>query len=100
MSKGIRKLYVRSLDGKELFYRNGDRFMAVPVPASTDAWVPKPARMFRENYLNVQHRPWDVMDEQHFIMLQPTHPDPPETELYLVQNWFEELKRLCPTGKK
>jgi hypothetical protein len=22
------------------------------------------------------------------------------TELILVQNWFEELKRLVPTGKK
>jgi hypothetical protein len=22
------------------------------------------------------------------------------TEMILVQNWFEELKRLCPTGKK
>jgi hypothetical protein len=24
---------------------------------------------------------------------------PPVTEMILVQNWFEELKRLCPTGK-
>jgi hypothetical protein len=24
----------------------------------------------------------------------------PVTELILVQNWFEELKRLVPTGKK
>ena len=71
-------------------------FMAVPVPASTDAWVPKPARMFQANYLNVQHRPWDVLDAQHFIMLQPTHANPPVTELYLVENWFEELKRLLP----
>ncbi len=23
----------------------------------------------------------------------------PVTEMILVQNWFEELKRLCPTGK-
>jgi eukaryotic-like serine/threonine-protein kinase len=85
-----------SRDGKELFYRNGDQFMAVPVPVSANAWVPKPALMFQKNYLNVQHRPWDVMDEQHFIMLQPTHPNPPVTELYLVENWFEELKRLVP----
>ena len=24
----------------------------------------------------------------------------PVTEIVLVQNWFEELKRLVPTGKK
>jgi hypothetical protein len=23
----------------------------------------------------------------------------PATEMILVQNWFEELKRLCPTGR-
>ena len=73
-----------------------DQFMAVPVPALTDSWIPKPQLMFRDIYLNVQHRPWDVIDDQHFIMLQPTHPDQPGTELYLVQNWFEEIKRLLP----
>jgi hypothetical protein len=35
-------------------------------------------------------------DGQHFIMIQSTHPDPPKTELHLIQNWFEELKRLVP----
>jgi len=24
----------------------------------------------------------------------------PATEMILVQNWFEELKRLVPTGKR
>jgi hypothetical protein len=24
----------------------------------------------------------------------------PVTEMILIQNWFEELKRLVPTGKK
>jgi len=91
---GVDPLWSR--DGKELFYRDGDQFMAVQVPALTDSWIPKPQRMFTGNYLNVQHRAWDVMDEQHFIMLQPTHPDPPVAELYLVQNWLEELKRLVP----
>jgi eukaryotic-like serine/threonine-protein kinase len=85
-----------SRDGKELFYRNGDQFMAVTVPASTESWVPKPHLMFSGNYLNVQHRPWDVLDEQHFIMFQPTHPSPPVTELYLVENWLEELKSRVP----
>jgi hypothetical protein len=23
----------------------------------------------------------------------------PAVEMILVQNWFEDLKRLCPTGK-
>jgi len=86
-----------SMDGKEVFYRNGDQYLRVAVPVSLDSWVPKPEAMFKSNYLNVIAKPWDVMpDGQHFVMIQPTHPDPPGTELYLVQNWFEELKRLVP----
>jgi len=88
-----------SVDGKEVFYRNGDQSMKVTVPDSLDSWVPKPMLMFKKNFLNVVGKPWDVMDNQHFVMIQPTHPDPPNTELYLVQNWFEELKRLCPIGR-
>jgi len=88
-----------SVDGKEVFYRNGDQSIKVTVPDSLDSWVPKPMLMFKKNFLNVVGKPWDVMDNQHFVMIQPTHPDPPNTELYLVQNWFEELKRLCPIGR-
>jgi hypothetical protein len=29
-------------------------------------------------------------------MVQPTHPNPPRTELYLVVNWFEELTAKVP----
>jgi hypothetical protein len=71
--------------------------MKVAVPDSLDSWIPKPELMFSGNYLNVISKPWDVMpDGEHFIMIQPTHPDPPKTELYLIQNRFEELKRLVP----
>ncbi|MBZ5499969.1 MAG: protein kinase [Acidobacteriia bacterium] len=85
-----------SIDGREVFYRNRDQHMRVTLPDSLDSWFPQPVPMFKKNYLNVIGKPWDVMDKQHFIMIQPTHPDPPKTELYLIQNWFEELKRLVP----
>ena len=74
--------------------------MSVTVPDSLVSWMPKPTPMFKKDYLNVAGRSSDVLDAQHFIMIQPTHPDPPKTELPLVQNWFEKLKRLVPTGKK
>jgi eukaryotic-like serine/threonine-protein kinase len=89
-----------SRDGREIFYRNADQFMVVALPAtpgSLDGWIPRPRLMFRGDYLNVRQRPWDVMpDGQHFLMIQPTHPDPPRNELYLVVNWFEELKAKVP----
>jgi Tol biopolymer transport system component len=87
-----------SKDGKELFYRNRNQFMRVTVPDSPSAtWMPEPKSMFTGNYLNCFNTSWDIMpDGEHFIMIQPTHPDPPRTELYLIKNWFEELKRLVP----
>jgi hypothetical protein len=34
-------------------------------------------------------------DDQHFLMTQPSS-QPSATELEVVMNWFEELKRLVP----
>jgi hypothetical protein len=46
-------------------------------------------------------RDWDVsLDGNRFLMVKLGERRPePVTELILVQNWFQELKRLCPTGK-
>ena len=39
-------------------------------------------------------------DSRRFLMVKRGQLTPaPVTELILVQNWFEELKRLVPTGK-
>jgi len=47
-------------------------------------------------------RSWDLsLDGQRFPMVKLDDRKPtPITELILVQNWFEELKRLAPSGKK
>ncbi|MBP1601938.1 MAG: hypothetical protein H6Q06_2089, partial [Acidobacteria bacterium] len=47
-------------------------------------------------------RCWDISpDGKRFLMVKLEERKPqPVTEMILVQNWFEELKRLCPTGKK
>ncbi len=72
--------------------------MSVIVPEAVGSWIPEPKLMFTGNFANfAAGASWDIMpDGQHFIMIQPTHPDPPKTELYLIQNWFEELKRPVP----
>jgi hypothetical protein len=42
---------------------------------------------------------YDIMPDGRLVLIQT--PDvPPTTLLNLVLNWFEELKRLCPTGKR
>ena len=47
-------------------------------------------------------RCWDIsLDGQRFLMVKVDDRKPqPVTEMILVQNWFEELKRLVPGGKK
>jgi hypothetical protein len=46
-------------------------------------------------------RCWDTsLDDQRFLMVRRAErPLIPVTEFILVQNWFEELERLVPTGK-
>ena len=40
-------------------------------------------------------------DGKQFVMIHKDEEKPqPVTELILVQNWFEELRRLCPTRSK
>jgi len=41
------------------------------------------------------------LDSQRFLMVKfGERKSTPVTELMVVQNWFEELKRLVPTGSK
>jgi len=47
-------------------------------------------------------RNWDLsLDGQRFLMVKDDDRKPtPVMEMTFVANWFEELKRLAPTGKK
>ena len=47
------------------------------------------------------HRGWDIsLDGQRFLMVKEQEMNPqPVTEMILVPNVFEELKRLCLPGK-
>jgi hypothetical protein len=50
--------------------------------------------LFRGDYLNVPGRSYDVMpDGQSFILIRRTADDTTTTQLNLVFNWFEELRR-------
>jgi hypothetical protein len=64
----------------------------------------KPRLMFNtlEYAGNGPCRTWDVSpDGQHFLMIKlGEQKAQPVTELILVQNWFEELKRLAPAPSK
>jgi len=90
-------------DGSELFYRDGPRMMAVSVDSGS-TFTPRPPRLLFEGpYLAdpggvIQN--YDVsLNGERFLMVKPaeaTGAGPARTEIIVVENWFEELKRLVP----
>jgi eukaryotic-like serine/threonine-protein kinase len=84
----------------ELFYRNATKWMAARVHTSPGLSVDKPEVMFEGNYINVNGIEYDVTaDGHHFVMIQANEPKSPPTELSVVLNWFNELKRQVPTNQ-
>ena len=91
-------------DGRELYYvRWGDRhqedwrgaLMSVRVTTEAGFSPASPEVMFEGSYFTLRGRTYDISpDGQRFLMIKE---DPAPLELILVQNWFEELKRLVPT---
>jgi serine/threonine-protein kinase len=101
---GSRPRWSRS--GKELFYYfiDGTKsgLMAVSVQAEPNFRHGVPQRLFQGSYQAPSpHRlVYDVdIDDQRFVMIKQAAVDDAGTQpqIVVVQNWFEELKRLVPT---
>jgi serine/threonine protein kinase/Tol biopolymer transport system component len=92
-----------SPNGRELFYHNGEAMMAVTIEAKPSLTPGKSTKMFEGPYVFGRSRNYDVSpDGQRFLMIKEGEEKAgtsARTELILVENWFEELKRLVPTGK-
>jgi len=83
-------------DGREIFYRDGDKMMAVPVETGALFQMGKPAVLFEAPFSDPDYASaqYDVSpDGEHFVMIQEAGP----TQIHVVQNWFEELKEHVPT---
>lgn len=90
---------VWSHDGRELFYLNGDKMMAVEITTTPAFRAGTPRLLFEGRYLFSPNRvaAYDVTsDGQRFLRVQPMHPDPPSNQIHVVLNWFEELRRRVP----
>jgi len=91
-------------NGQELFYRTGNKMMAVEIMTQPSFGLGNPRMLFEGPYAlspGVSSN-YDVSpDGQRFLMLKPneqTQSSP--TQINIVLNWFEELKQKVPTGKK
>jgi serine/threonine-protein kinase len=99
---GSEPLWARN--GKRLFYRRQGQLWVVDVQTDGVFATSKPRLLFdKPEYLTSSpYRTYDLsLDSQRFLMVKGEQRKPaPVTEMILIQNWFEELKRLLPAGKK
>jgi serine/threonine protein kinase/Tol biopolymer transport system component len=91
-------------NGRELFYRSGDKMMAVEITTQPNFIVGKPRMLFEGRYRPTPATSpnYDVSpDGQRFLMLKPVEQEQAApTQINVVLNWFEELKEKVPPGKK
>ncbi|MDA2939179.1 hypothetical protein MYX75_13080, partial [Acidobacteria bacterium AH-259-A15] len=94
---------VWSAQGRELFYRSGQAMMVVTIKTEPTFTRGSPEVLFTGRYFDILGRQYDISpDGQRFLMIKEggqTEETSAPTQLIVVQNWFEELKRLVPTGE-
>ncbi|MBZ5620760.1 MAG: protein kinase [Acidobacteriia bacterium] len=82
--------------GHELFYRIGNRMMAVDVLLTPGFSAGKPKILFEGPWLPspMTGADYDVSsDGKRFLMLKAAEPESGPRQIVVVQNWFEVLKR-------
>ncbi len=87
---------------RELFYRTGSgrQMMAVDITTEPTFRPGSPRLLFEGNFLSgaIGGAFYDVTsDGQRFVMVQLAGQDSEVSQINVVLNWFEELKRLVPT---
>ena len=85
--------------GEELFYRSGDKMMAVEIKTNPTFIAGTPKLLFEGSYVRYGPRAnYDVtLNGQRFLMIKKSDQESTVSQLEVIQNWFEELKRLVPT---
>ena len=86
-----------SPDGLTLYYRQGDRVMAVALETSAEFRAGKPRQLFEGPFEAHIFPNYDISpDGDRFVMVRTDSNAP--GEIHVVLNWFEELRRLVPTN--
>jgi len=94
---------VWSRDGRELFFGSldGRQMLAVPVQSGTTLVAGRPQVLFEDAMVaSLSFRPYDIAPDGRFLIIRNGHTEAgggTASNLIVVQNWTEELKRLVPT---
>ncbi len=90
-----------SPDGSEIYYRQGSAVLAASVETTPAFVTTRRREMFSGPFqLSSGRRDYaydSEPDGERFLMIRESENDTREGEIILVQNWFEELRRLVPT---
>jgi hypothetical protein len=90
-----------SRNGREIYYRNGQRMVAVSVDTTgAEPVFGTPTALFADEYdfgAGISIPNYDVTSDGRFIMLRR---GPNGGNLRVVLNWTEELKRILETNGK
>jgi len=83
--------------GGELFYLNGGKMMSVRIETDPSFAVSQPVLLFEGPYGGF----WPTFDVaptgERFLMVRLPAVENKVDQIVIVENWFEELKRLVPT---
>jgi len=84
--------------GNELFYWEGERFMAVPVAINaSDSPVGVPRTLFAGRYQHSDLPQYDVApDAKRFLMIKPSADDLDARSIRIVDGWTRELEGRVP----
>jgi Tol biopolymer transport system component len=92
---------VWSADGHELFYRDGDKMMAVSITLQPTFHPSQPQVLFERPYSTPSFYPrnYDVTpDGRRFLMIKENEQVSAATVINVVTNWLEELKQRLPVN--
>ncbi len=88
-----------SPDGSEIIYRFGMEWYAVSFMDEPQLRLGTPTLVLKGPYINVWGYSWELSsDGEQFLVLENPYLDRPITELVVITNFFDELKRRVPVG--
>jgi hypothetical protein len=92
-----------SADGSELFFVSvdGQQMFAAAIQSGRTLVAGRPRVLFASEMLQPvrRNRPYDVAPDERFVIIRSGEANARigTPGMIVVQNWFEELKRLVPT---
>jgi serine/threonine-protein kinase len=82
-------------DGRELFFRSGNKLMAAAIETTPELRAGVPKALFEGRFEGFDIAP----DGQRFVLVRPAYPDLPPKPLVVVLGWLDDLSRRVPAKK-